>query len=196
MPLPGGQLLIAEAKHHSPFAGSLGRTFEELFELIEPYGDILSILIDPRWNGKLEHLRWARQRTRKPLLAKGMFTTDVQVARAFDGGADYVLAYDFLPTVRPERCLVEPSTINGFASLDSKLMVWNARDLKRGGKPKPETWEQALEIRSGQWLCQASYLQTLEDVHPAADAVLVGTQIESFIRSLGEVPVLPPELWP
>jgi indole-3-glycerol phosphate synthase len=195
MPLPSGQLLIAEAKHDSPFDGSLGRSFEASFEIAEAYGDIISILVDPRWNGSLHDLDYAREQTDKPLLAKAMHSSNKEIELAFKHGADYALAYDFLPTVKPERCLIEPRNLERFALLNSKLMVWNSRDLTDGRK-KQETADQAAQALVGQWWCQASFVRDIKQVHPDADAVIVGTHIEEFVRPLSEAPVLPRELWP
>lgn len=196
MPLPSGQLAILEAKHFTPHAGDLGRSFEETFEAIESKADIISVLVDPRWRGSLAHLRWARATTRKPLLAKAMATTDKQIAEAFDDGADYALAYDFVPRVRPERCLVEPAHLGRLAALQAQLYVWNARDLENRGQPKPETAGEAAARHFGQWWCQASFIRTPADVHPEAGAALVGTHSIEFAHHLPDAPVLPPELWP
>jgi hypothetical protein len=61
-------------------------------------------------------------------------------------------------------------------------VVWNARDLSNGGLKK-ETFEQARKIWKG-WLCQASNIMSIKDIKKGADAVLVGSHLEEFTKSL------------
>ena len=62
--------LIAEVKTASPFGWSSNRSWEELFDLANQYGDIISIHTDSRWGGSFDLLKQARQQTTKPILAK------------------------------------------------------------------------------------------------------------------------------
>jgi hypothetical protein len=79
--------------------------------------------------------------------------------------------------------LFEPYTLNQLKNIPtSRKIVWNSRDLKTGGL-KSETFEEARGIFKG-WLCQASNIKTVKDIKEGADAVLVGTYLEEFARSI------------
>jgi indole-3-glycerol phosphate synthase len=175
--------IIAEVKTQSPFGWQSDKTWDELFTLANDVGDIISIHTDARWGGSFELLEKARTLTTKPILAKGIHTTDEEIKRALDAGADWVLVVGRIPSVRQERCFIEPNTLTELKSIPHNLRaVWNSRDLKTGGL-KTETFAQAREIFSG-WLCQASNIKTIEDIHPDANAVLVGTYLAEFIKSV------------
>ena len=76
--------------------------------------------------------------------------------------------------------------LNDLYKIPSDLrVIWNSRNLYIG-KPKEETFEQARELWKG-WLCQASYIRTIADIKPGADAVLVGEYLEEFAKSLKNV---------
>ena len=98
-------------------------------------------------------------------------------------GADYVLVVGRIPKASIERCFIEPLNLSGLYKIPpGSKVIWNSRDLS-AGKPKYETFEQAREIWQG-WLCQASYIKTISDIKPGANAVLVGTCLEEFSTSL------------
>ena len=59
----------------------------------------------------------------------------------------------------------------------SELLKSNEHDEARGH------FEQAREIWKG-WLCQESYLRTVKDIKPGADAILVGSYLEEFAKSI------------
>ena len=62
--------IIAEVKTGSPFGYKSEESWDELFEVAESVGDILSIHTDPRWLGSFELISKARKLTDKPILAK------------------------------------------------------------------------------------------------------------------------------
>jgi indole-3-glycerol phosphate synthase len=175
--------IIAEVKTHSPFGWSSPSSWDELFDLAEKAGDIISIHTDPRWHGSLNLIKKARARTTKPILAKGIHASDTEITDAIAAGADYVLVVGRFPAVHQEVCFIEPNSLAELRNLpaDTKV-VWNSRDLKTGGL-KTETFQQARQIFPG-WLCQASNITTLHDVDRSADAVLVGTNLAPFVDSL------------
>jgi indole-3-glycerol phosphate synthase len=178
-----GVLVIAEVKTQSPFGYRSRESFEELFQIAERVGDIISIHTDPRWGGSFELIRRARTMTGKPILAKGWHTTDEQVERAFRCGADWVLAVGMIPRLNAERCLIEPLSLQQLREIPNHLRaVWNSRDLYMGGLKK-ETFQEAREVFKG-WLCQASNIKTVADIEPGADAILVGTHLVEFAASL------------
>ena len=88
-----------------------------------------------------------------------------------------------IPKVQPEKCFIEPYNLDELGKIPKELRaVWNSRDLRTGGT-KSETFKEARNMFPG-WLCQASNLRTKEDIQEGADAVLVGTHLTEFIRSL------------
>ncbi|HEU5114818.1 MAG TPA: hypothetical protein VFT82_03560 [Candidatus Paceibacterota bacterium] len=176
-------LIIAEVKTKSPFGFSSEKSWDELFAIAEGVGDIISIHTDPRWGGSLDLVRKARSLTRKPILAKGIHETDAEIEAAFAAGADYTLVVGRIPKIHREKCLIEPRTIDELKTLPADLKaVWNARDLSNGSAKK-ESFDDARRAFTG-WLCQASHIQSVSDVRPGADAVLVGEHLEEFARSL------------
>jgi indole-3-glycerol phosphate synthase len=172
--------LIAEVKTASPFGWRATRSWEELFELADRHGDMISIHTDPRWGGSFELIARARKLTSKPILAKGIHATDEDVRRALGEGASHVLVVGREPGVHREACLVEPHTLAELAGLSSDLRaVWNSRDLATGEK-KTIAFGVARTVRRG-WLCQASNIREPADVHPGADAILVGSHLPEYI---------------
>lgn len=175
-------ILIAEVKTQSPFGFQSEKSWDELFVVAEKSGDIISIHTDQRWGGSFDLIRKARQLTNKPILAKGIHATDTEIEKAIEAGADYVLVVGRIPKVYTDRCLIEPNTLDELKSISKDMkVVWNNRDLKTGGI-KEETFEEARAIFKG-WLCQASNIKSISDVKQGAIAVLVGTHLESFLRT-------------
>lgn len=178
-----GVQIIAEVKTRSPFGFQAEKSWEELFAIATRVGDMVSIHTDPRWGGSMDLVAKAKRLTDKPILAKGIHATDELVREAFEAGADRVLVVGRVPSVHPERCLVEPNTLDELRALPSTLSaVWNARDLATG-HPKSVTFGQARAAWEG-WLCQASFITTIHDIAPGAQAVLVGEHLETFAKSM------------
>lgn len=178
--------LIAEVKTISPFGFKSDKSWDELFQIANKYGDIISIHTDSRWGGSFDLIKKAKSLTNKPILAKGIHETDDLLVKAFEVGADYALVVGRIPNIPEDllkKCLIEPNSLEELKSIPSDLKaVWNSRDLTTGGF-KEETFEQAREVFKG-WLCQASNIKTIDDVNRGADAVLVGSNLELFIASL------------
>lgn len=178
--------IIAEVKTESPFGWQSEDSWDELFEIANQVGDILSIHTDSRWGGSFELVKKARQLTDKPILAKGIHASDQEIIKAIKAGANYVLVVGRIPKVHLDKCLIEPYTLDELSKLpkDTKA-VWNSRDLKTGGL-KLEDFEAARKIWPG-WLCQASNIETLEDIDPFANAVLIGTNIKTISKQLANL---------
>jgi indole-3-glycerol phosphate synthase len=171
--------IIAEVKTHSPFGWASTKSWDELFEVAEKIGDIISVHTDPRWHGSFDLIREARRRTSKPILAKGIHATDEEIQRAIDAGASYVLVVGRVPHVHLERCLIEPHSLEELSKIPAELKaVWNSRDLNTGGM-KTETFAEARKVFTG-WLCQASNISNKSDIDMSADAVLIGTNLMRF----------------
>ncbi|MEY2665616.1 MAG: hypothetical protein RLZZ480_721 [Candidatus Parcubacteria bacterium] len=174
-------LLIAEVKTTSPFGFRSEKTWEELFLVANAHGDMLSIHTDPRWGGSFELLAKARAMTDKPILAKGMHATDAEVERALALGADKVLVVGRVPDVHLERCFIEPYTLEELRSLPpGTSAVWNSRDLTTGAL-KTDDFAAARATFPG-YLIQASNIKTKSDIDPTADAILVGQNLEEFVK--------------
>jgi len=175
--------IIAEVKTASPFGWSSDMSWDELFSIANTIGDILSIHTDERWHGSFDLIKKAKSLTNKPILAKGIHASDADILQALEAGADMVLVVGRVPAIHPEKCLIEPYTLSELSDLDPRLKaVWNSRDLVDGSM-KDIDFASAREEFSG-WLCQASNIKSIADVDNKADAVLVGTNIESFADSL------------
>jgi indole-3-glycerol phosphate synthase len=175
--------LIAEVKTHSPFGFDSNKTWDELFNSANEFGDIISIHTDPRWNGSFELIRKAKSLSTKSILAKGIHATDDLIEKAVQAGADFVLVVGRIPAVHLDKCLTEPNFLDELKTIPHTMkVVWNSRDLKTGGL-KQETFKEARKIFPG-WLCQASNIKTIDDVEEGADAVLVGQNLEGFIESM------------
>ena len=174
--------IIAEVKTRSPFGFISEKSWDELFVVANKIGNIISIHTDPRWGGSFELITKAKGLTKKPILAKGIHSTDDDVQKAVDAGADYVLVVGRIPEIYQEKCLIEPLTLPELKTIPEHLkVVWNTRDLS-DGKMKKETFEEVRKIFKG-WLCQASNIKTLADIKEGADAVLVGTYLIDFSAS-------------
>ena len=175
--------IIAEVKTASPFGWSSDKSWDELFDIANSVGDILSIHTDERWNGSFDLIRKAKSLTNKPILAKGIHASDKDILQAIETGADMVLVVGRVPEVHLEKCLIEPYTLSELSDLNPEIKaVWNSRDLASGGM-KDDDFASARKEFSG-WLCQASNIQSISDVSDKADAVLVGTNLEKFADSL------------
>ncbi len=171
--------IIAEVKTHSPFGWKSEKSWDELFEIANSVGDIISIHTDPRWNGSFDLIKKARALTQKPILAKGIHETDDHIIKAIEAGADYVLVVGRIPKIYLEKCFIEPFTLAELKKIpDGTKVVWNSRDLSNGGLKK-ESFKEARKIWKG-WLCQASNIKTLKDVKGGADAILIGTHLATF----------------
>ncbi len=175
--------IIAEVKTQSPFGYTSEKTWDELFEVANAYGDIISIHTDARWGGSFDQVSRARDLTSKPILAKGIHASDEDIVKALDYGADFILVVGREPEIHLNKCLIEPNTLDELRELSpGTKVVWNSRDLVTSGL-KNETYTQARNIWKG-WLCQASNITSIRDVYPDADAVLVGEHLEHFVKSL------------
>lgn len=178
-------VIIAEVKTQSPFRWKSDKSWDELFSIANQIGDIISVHTDIRWGGSFELIRKARALTNKPILAKGIHETDDGVRQAIKAGADYVLVVGRIPKIHQDKCFIEPLTLAELKTIPSSFrVIWNSRDLS-DGRIKKETFEQARTIFDG-WLCQASNIETINDIEVGADAVLIGTNLIRFSQSLSD----------
>lgn len=96
-------ILIAEVKTQSPFGFRSALSLQELFDLANRHGDIISVHTDMRWGGSFDLLRKARKLTTKPILAKGIHETDEEIEQAFASGANFVLVVGRISTGFKDR---------------------------------------------------------------------------------------------
>jgi indole-3-glycerol phosphate synthase len=137
--------IVAEVKSHSPFGWHSKHSWDQLFEIADSIGDIISIHTDPRWHGSFELVAKARKLTTKPILAKGIHSSDDQITQALESGANYVLVVGRVPKNHLKKCWIEPNSIKRLQDLlPEQKVVWNARDLSTG-KAKKETFAQARQ---------------------------------------------------
>ena len=175
--------IIAEVKTHSPFGWKSKNSWDELFNIADDIGDIISIHTDQRWNGSYELISKAKSMTNKPILAKGIHANDSDITKALKAGADFVLVVGRIPKINIDKCFIEPLTLNELKKLPNDVkVVWNSRDLSSGERKK-DTFEDARKIFSG-WLCQASNITSILDVSKNADAILVGSHLAKFAKTL------------
>jgi len=87
--------LIAEIKRASPSKGIIAPDFDaaqqaEIYR--DSLADCLSVLTEPQWfKGDLQHLKKAREVSKKPCLRKDFIVDEIQVVEARLAGADCIL---------------------------------------------------------------------------------------------------------
>ena len=184
-------VFIAEVKTKSPFGFVSRYRWDYLLDIAIEFGDIISIPTGPGWGGSLNHIVGARKRTDKPILAKNIHETDMDLDMAFDAGATYDLVVGRIPDDKYlDRCMIEPVSLEQLLCIPKDVMVvWNSRDIVQSLKlgyevMRKETFQQARASFDG-WLCQASYIKSVEDIKKGADAVLVGSYLPEFAKSIG-----------
>jgi hypothetical protein len=202
-----GVRIIAEVKLVSPFGKRLTQNEWpeqlQLASMITGVRGMISLHTHPLWHGSLQWLGVARKvYPSKKILAKGFHPTDDDVSRALDAGADAVLVVGRQPKVHADKCWIEPLTLAELATIPDTcpMAVWNSRDLSSlkhlPGIPQflVDRWKEIDHEKEPfadarrmyrRKLCQASNVKTVADIEPGADAVLVGTHLESFADSLG-----------
>lgn len=185
---------IAEVKTKSPFGFQSNHSYDELFDIANEYGDILSIHTDPRWGGSMKRIKEAKSKTNKPILAKGLHVENEEIQQAFDSGANYVLCVGRIPSGFPlNKIFYEPLNFEeatchfdflGKICHSVAAIVWNQRNIITGNK-KDVRIDQFIKIRDnsrGDYkICQASMIQTRKDVNPNVDFFIVGEHLPIFI---------------
>lgn len=166
--------LVAEIKYKSPFDSTLACNPQNAFQRANEIGDIISVHTNPLWGGSIQWLTQIRRQTNKPILAKGFHPTICDVQQAFNAGANFVLTVGWWPHI--QNCWHECESLEELEKSQAHYAVWNARNPRTGEK-RAETFEEARSIRKG-WLCQASLIFRPKDIHPKANAALIGTSIQ------------------
>jgi indole-3-glycerol phosphate synthase len=176
--LDGRVLIVAELKMLSPFGYKNPRTLEDTLAQCEKVGDIISVHTNPLWGGSFEHLEDICKRANKPVLAKGFHDTTVDVRRAIECGATYVLTVGWWPD--DTRCWHECTTFDELKETDAPAAVFNSRDPHTGKTlfdgNLVHVASSARTSRGSRWLCQASGIKHANDVGNV-EAVLIGQNI-------------------
>jgi indole-3-glycerol phosphate synthase len=179
-------LLIAEIKTKSPFGYNAIESFSQLATTAIDHGDWISVHDNAQWGGDFESISYVRMMTEKPILAKGLHSTDDDIDRALSHGADYVLVVGRMPHEKYwNRCLFEPTSNTNLETLlnlnpNGKYVV-NSRCLVSGILSSTDNFE--FYRSRCKWLCQASGISHRTHVQMSADAILVGTYLGAFVYS-------------
>lgn len=177
-------LIVAEIKTRSPFGWQSPHTWDHLADMAITAGDWVSVHTDARWGGCIADITKVRNRTSKPILAKGLHRTDDQLVRALLAGATAALVVGRIPALDSlmRACWIEPTDLLLLEELpDYAKVVWNDRDLLTGGVRAVKTTK--VRAMWPGWLCQASNIQNPSDVVAGVDAVLVGTHLPGFLAT-------------
>jgi indole-3-glycerol phosphate synthase len=183
---------IAEVKTQSPFGFKSNKTWFELFDIANEYGDMISVHTNSLWGGNFDLLALAKRRTKKPILAKGLHLSKDEIKKCIDYGADYILCYDYIPDFSSSELyartlLIEPKnekTLDDFVKNSRHpFYVINQRDILTG-RLSDMSFDIIRNKYPDKYLCQASFIKTINDVHPNANAFIVGTHLETFVSTL------------
>lgn len=182
-------IFIAEVKTKSPFNFKSKYDWEYLFELANNYGDWISIHSQADFGGDTMDIVYAKDKSKKPILAKGFHRTDIEIETCLDCGADYVLVVDRIPAEKYiDKCLIEFSqTWKIVAALNAypeAKYVYNLRNLNTGILKKHNEFPELKTRLKNTWLCQASGIRAPIDVDPRADAFIVGSYLPEYINKL------------
>lgn len=187
-------VFIAEVKTKSPFGFESEHSCEKLLDIAVQYGDMVAAYIDPQWGGshfKLQLAANLAHKNGKLCIAKGIHPEDIDILNSLFHGADLVLVVGRIPP--PELapvCIWEPSCQNdiSYASDHTQKIMWNARNLETGKSKEestvyPEKFDTARWLHKG-WMAQAGFISKPDDVHPKADAFIVGEHLPTFVKAL------------
>jgi indole-3-glycerol phosphate synthase/phosphoribosylanthranilate isomerase len=188
---------IAEIKRRSPSAGEL-RADADPAVLAAQFTDggaaALSVLVDDRFGGSLDDLRAARAATELPLLGKGFFTEEAELAELKAAGADaaLILLRDVDDT-RARALLAEARRLGLDAlveahdageleraiALEAEILGVNARDLGSFAIDRRTQLELVAQVPRDRVVVAESGVHTRSQGAAAelagANAILVGT---------------------
>lgn len=159
-------------------------SFHQLLNIANQHGDWISIHDNALWGGDYESISYARLRTDKPILAKGLHSTDDDIQRALDHGANHVLVVGRIPKEDLiNTCLLEPLSYTQFIQMHAQhpnaRYVINSRNLTSGEQLYLNMNDYT---KTGAWICQASNIYNPSELKPDISAFLVGTYLDSYVR--------------
>jgi indole-3-glycerol phosphate synthase len=195
---------IAEFKRRSPSAGDISpdARVEEVLPAYETGGArAVSVLVDAAFGGSLDDLLAARTVTELPLLAKGFFSEEAQLAELRRAGADAVLLILRDLDDRSCRRLMDCATKLGLDALveahdadeleraiqlDAPVIGVNARDLSTFRIDRRSQLDLLARAPRERIIVAESAIHTRAQAAAAelagADAVLVGTSLMRAAR--------------
>jgi indole-3-glycerol phosphate synthase len=193
-PISGkSQLFIGEIKTMSPFNFKSPYSFNELMNLCidDSRIDWISVHTGAIFGGDLESISYVQNFANKPILAKGIHGTDKFLRETINRGAEYALIVNRVPDFNEidlQRCLFEMDIdfardIAADYSKNNLKFVWNARDLKTGHFKPIEQLKPFLELENA-WICQASGIKNIDNIHPDVSSFIVGENLVDFVKSL------------
>ena len=190
---------VAEFKRRSPSAGDI-RPDARIEDVVPEYAaagaSAVSVLVDERFAGSLDDLRAARAATDLPLLAKGFFSSEEDLAELRRAGADAVLL--ILRDLDDRTCegLIECAAQSGLdtlveahdeeelaraARLGAPVIGVNARDLATFAIDRAAQLELVARAPRDRVVVAESAIHTRAQGAAAelagADAILVGTSL-------------------
>jgi indole-3-glycerol phosphate synthase / phosphoribosylanthranilate isomerase len=190
---------IAEIKRRSPSAGELRGDADPALlaaQFADKGASALSVLVDDRFGGSLDDLRAARAATELPLLGKGFFTEEADLAELKAAGADaaLILLRD-VDDARAQALLAEARRLGLDAlveahdveeldralELGAELVGVNARDLDSFEIDRRAQLELVARVPHDRVVVAESGVHTRAQGAAAelagADAILVGTAL-------------------
>ena len=190
---------IAEIKRRSPSAGELRGDADPALlaaQFTDNGASALSVLVDDRFGGSLDDLRAARAATELPLLGKGFFTEEADLAELKAAGADaaLILLRDVDDT-RARALLAEARRLGLDAlveahdaeeleraiALDAEIVGVNARDLGSFAIDRRTQLELVARVPRDRVVVAESGVHTRAQGAAAelagANAILVGTAL-------------------
>lgn len=182
-------VFIAEIKTKSPFGYQSPHSFHKLMDVAIEHGDWIIVHDNALWGGDYETISFVRKYTKKPILAKGLHTTEESIQRAFDHGADKVLVVGdtFKGNFAPDSILREIENKNP-KNLWSGGMCWkqiviNSRNLRTGDVVR-DVEKQISDFKNqGYEVFQASNIKSINDVNRNVTGYIVGTHLIDFINN-------------
>ncbi len=182
--------LIAEVVTQGPDGYRAHRSWEELFNIANGYGDYIAVNVDPLWGGTIGRLQQARAFTSKPLVAKGVFHTDAEIQEARDAGADHVIVTGRVPEYPyGAYCWVDPVTPGMLKRLPLTkfdVVVADGQNLY-DGSAQPDMYDAVVTRMADETdyphIVQAD-VRFQADIKPETTMVMVGRYLEEYTRGL------------
>lgn len=134
---PQGLRLIAEVKPKSPSAGKLAsNNLDQLLAAYANYAHALSVLTDKKYfDGSLDLLRIAADKTGLPVLCKDFFIDEFQVYEAHEAGADAVL---LIVKILDDETLKALHALTVELGMTPVVEIQNEQELTRALKLAPQ----------------------------------------------------------
>ncbi len=167
-------LIVAEIKQRSPFLFESRFRWEQLLQRCGEVADIISVHVGRDYGGVPVDLQRAQKAQSLPVLAKGWHNTLPSV-KASLVHAEYVLTVGWWPD--HPRCWHECLSVNELLLSAAPVVVWNSRS-PRTGNSNPQFLQGFDWVAPDKFVVQASGIKDIKDIHPRANAILVGEGLQ------------------